>query len=289
MGVGRVHVYYEYLMVARAGLMNRDELLDAWHKDIAAYENSTGHLFQSATQSSHDSWTQGPFGGRGRGGVSKSISYHNKGSALGLLLDLKIRHETSNQKSLDTVMQALYRRFYKQLGRGWTDEEFRTVCEATAGAPLGEIFDYAATTGEIDYDKYLGYAGLQLEKPVELPDAWLGAIAEDVDGRLIVAAVEPDSPAARAHLAAGDEIKAADGARVDAKALASAVAAKKPGDHMTLATARAGTDRQVGVTLEHTLQRSFKIVPVANPDAGQSAILADLMKARQLPRRTPSS
>ncbi len=277
-------VYYEYLMVARAGLMNQDELLDALHKDIAAYESSTGHLFQSATQSSYGSWTQGPFGGRGRGGVSKTISYYNKGSVLGLLLDLKIRHETRNQKSLDTVMQTLYRRFYRQLGRGWTDGEFRGVCEAAAGVPLDEIFDYAATTRDIDYDKYLGYAGLQLEKPVDLPDAYLGAVSEDVDGRLVVAAVEPGSPAALAHVTPGDRIKAVDGAEVDARSLATAVAARKPGDRMTLALVRAGNDVQVDVALAHKVQRSFKIEPVANPHALQSAILADLIKPRQVPR-----
>lgn len=58
---------------------------------------------------------------------------------------------------------------------------------------------------------------------------------------------------------------------------------------MTLTIARAGKDGPADVTLEHRLQRSFKIIPVADPDAGQSAILADLMKARQLPHRKSSS
>ena len=92
-------------------------------------------------------------------------------------------------------MQTLYQKYYKQLKRGWTDEEFRQVCENVAGASLKEIFEYASTTKDIDYNKYLGYAGLELEKPVELPDAYLGAIAEDVDGRLIISAIEGDSPA----------------------------------------------------------------------------------------------
>ncbi len=275
-------VYYEYLMVARAGLMNQDELLDAFGRDMAAYENSTGHLFQSAAQSSYDTWTQGPFGGRSRGGISKTISYYNKGSALALLLDLKIRHETKNRKSLDTVMQTLYRRFYKELKRGWTDDEFRAVCETTAGVPLAEIFQYASTTTDIDYDKYLAYAGLQLEKPVELPDAYLGVVAEDVDGRLVVAAVESGSPAALANVAPMDEIKAVDAVKVDAQALNTVVASKKPGDKVTLTLARAGKEAQVEVLLGHKVRRSFKIVPIANPDPLQSAILHDLMKPGEL-------
>lgn len=50
----------------------------------------------------------------------------------------------------------------RKAGRGWTDEEFQAVCENVAGASLQEPFEYASTTKAIDYDKYLGYAGLRL-------------------------------------------------------------------------------------------------------------------------------
>jgi len=273
--------YYANLMVARAGLMNREELLDAFRREIAAYENSTGRLFQSAAQSSRETWTQGPFGGRARdGGIVKSISYYSKGCALALLFDFRIRHETKNRKSLDTVMQTLYRKYYKELGRGWTDEEFRAVCENVAGVSLQELFEYASTTKAIDYDKYLGYAGLRLEEPVELPDAWLGALAEEVEGKLVVAAVEPGSPAERAGLAAGDEIRALNGTRVDAAALNASVTAAKPGDAVRLAVIRAGREMETQVALAHKIQRSFRIVPIAAPDALQAAILEDWVRPR---------
>jgi predicted metalloprotease with PDZ domain len=274
--------YYANLIVARAGITNQEELLDGYRRDIAAYENNPGHLFQSAVQSSWETWNQGPFGGRGRGGITKSISYYSKGSALGLLLDFKIRHETKNRRSLDTVMRTLYQKFYRQLKRGWTDEEFRKVCENVAGASLQEIFEYASTTKDIDYNKYLGYAGLELEKPVELPDAYLGAIAEDLDGRLILSAIEGDSPARAAGLAAKDEVHLLDGIQVDAARLNAGVAAKKPGDRIRLAFTRGSKDMEVEISLGHKLQQSFKIIPVANPSALQTAILKDWMKARSL-------
>jgi len=272
--------YYQNLMVARAGLMNQEELLESYRNNIAAYEHNTGRLFQSATESSWNTWNQGPFGGRGRGGISKSISYYSKGSALGLLLDFKIRHETKNEKSLDTVMQTLYQRYYKQLMRGWTDEEFRAVCESVAGVSLNDIFEYASTTKDIDYNKYLGYAGLELEQPAELPDPYLGAIVEDVNGKLVISAIEGESPARQAQLAANDEIRALDGAGVNASTLNAAINSKKPGDKIRLALTRAGRDIEVEVALGHKIQRSFKIIPIANPDALQSAILKDWLKAR---------
>ena len=64
----------------------------------------------------------------------------------------------------------MYREFYVELGRGYTEGEFRRVCEETAGRELEEFFDYATTTGEIDYPKYLGYAGLTIEMPGDGPD-----------------------------------------------------------------------------------------------------------------------
>jgi predicted metalloprotease with PDZ domain len=69
-------------------------------------------------------------------GIRKTISYYEKGPVLGLLLDFKIRHETQNRKSFDTVMRTLYQHYYKEKKRGWTDEEFRAVCERVAGVPF---------------------------------------------------------------------------------------------------------------------------------------------------------
>jgi predicted metalloprotease with PDZ domain len=94
------------------------------------------------------------------------------------LLELIIRHETQNKRSLDEAMRTLYREFYKEKQRGFTDQDFCDVCELLAGGPLTEIFNYASTTMEIDDAKYIAYAGLELEPPKELPVPRLGAIVE---------------------------------------------------------------------------------------------------------------
>jgi predicted metalloprotease with PDZ domain len=81
---------------------------------------------------------------------------------LGTMLDLKIRHESRNRKSLDDVMRTLYRKYYQQKKRGFTDAEFREECEAAAGTSLTEVLEYASTTKDAD-EKYLSYAGLAVE------------------------------------------------------------------------------------------------------------------------------
>jgi predicted metalloprotease with PDZ domain len=272
-------VYYEHLMLARSGQTTQQELLDALGRAMAACENTPGRLFQSATESSRETWSQGPFGRTG-GGIPKTISYYDKGAVLGLLLDLRIRHETNNRRSLDTVMRALYENYYRKLGRGWTDEEFRRACEQVAGTGLSEIFEYASTTRAIDYAKHLAYAGLQLEAPRTLPDADLGALAEDVSGSLTVAAVEPGSAAAKAGFAAKDVITSLDGVSVDAAGLKAAIAAKKPGDRVQVRIRRSGSERTIDVVLDARVERTWRITPISNPGALQAAILADLTKGR---------
>jgi predicted metalloprotease with PDZ domain len=271
-------VYYEYLMLARSGMMTREELLEALGRSIAAYENSTGHLFQSATQSSYESWEQGPFGRRGKG-VVKTISYYDKGPVLGWLLDLKIRHETRNARSLDDVMRTLYREFYRGKGRGFTDQEFRDGCERVAGVPLTEIFEYASTTEAIDYAKYLAYAGIELEPPKETQSPYLGAVVEEKGGDHVIAAVEEGSPAFQASLHIQDTLKLLDGASVAQAQWSEAIAAQKPGDTVRLTVASTGTHaRVVSIVLGHKMERSYRMTTLTSPDSLQEKILQGLMK-----------
>lgn len=153
-------VYYEYIILRRAGIMTDAQLLEQFQQLIASYENHTGHLHQTLAQASESTWSDGPFGRS----PDSTISYYQKGPVIGLLLDFAIRHASANHHSLDDVMRTLYRRFYQHLGRGFTDAEFRAVCEETAGVPLGEIFDYVYTIKQPDYARYLSYAGLTIDQ-----------------------------------------------------------------------------------------------------------------------------
>jgi predicted metalloprotease with PDZ domain len=162
-------VYYEYAVLNRSGLLSREELLNAITGDITKFENVAGHQLQSASASSYDTWIQ--FFNKNENAANTTISYYDKGCVLGFLLDLKIRNETKNRKSLDDVMRKLYKEFYQEKKRGFTDVEFRQVCEAVAGTSLEEIFSYAATVKDIDYPKYLAYAGLTIDlKPLSAQD-----------------------------------------------------------------------------------------------------------------------
>lgn len=156
-----ISVYYQNVLLRRAGLTSEDWLLDIFESEINSLENNPGRKYQSLAQSSYSTWEDGPFSNREKG---KTISYYEKGPVVGMIFDLAIRNATQNKKSLDDVMKYIYDFYYKQLNRGFTDAEFRQVCETIAGTQLSEEFEYVYTTREIDYEKYLGFAGIKIEK-----------------------------------------------------------------------------------------------------------------------------
>ena len=60
-------------------------------------------------------------------------------------------------------MRFLYNEYYEKKQRGFTEAEFWQTSEQIAGKSLEEIKSYVETVNEIDYQKYLKYAGLQID------------------------------------------------------------------------------------------------------------------------------
>jgi len=268
-------VYYQDLLLVRAGLQTSDQYLDKMASAITAFENAPGHHYQSATDSSMTTW--------GTSGVGNdrntTISYYNNGAMLGAMLDLRIRHESGNRKSLDDVMRALYRKYYREKKRGFTDDEFLQECESAAGVKLTDVFEYASTTRDVDYAGYFAYAGLDVTTTSEdAPASYLGLNTQTRDGRLVVVGTSAGSPAERAGLVARDLILVVDGAPASPKVLNDTLSARKPGDTTTLKIFRNNTGLDLQVTLARNTKQTFKFQPAASPTALQSAILEDWLR-----------
>lgn len=271
--------YYSSLIVERAGITTRDQYLNSLSTGMARLENGSGHLFQSVAQSSMDTWITGGRGG-GTGdehAANSTISYYAKGGALGPVLDLKIRQETQNRQSLDDVMRALYREFFQEKKRGFTDAEFRQVCERIAGVSLAEFFDdYIYSTKEVDWSKHFAYAGLRLDTERRAqPGAYLGA---DLGANQTITRIEYDSPAQRAGLSAQDQILAIDSVPLGNRKLEDILKTKVSGDALTLLVVHANHVNEVRVVLGQNAPRNFKITRVENLTPLQSAIFADWLK-----------
>jgi len=159
-------VYYEYIIMIKAGLLDGKGALDYLSNSIKKYENAEGSKHMSLSQSSFDIWLN--FFNRETNAKETIISYYDKGPTIGMLLDLEIRNNTANKKSLDDVMRFLYDEYYEKKQRGFTEDEFWSACENTSGRSLSEIKTYVNTVTEIDYQKYLKYGGLQIDlQPLE--------------------------------------------------------------------------------------------------------------------------
>jgi predicted metalloprotease with PDZ domain len=293
-------VYYQDLLLVRAGLMTRDQYLDKMAAAIGAFENASGRRYQSATESSWETWNNSSGVGGDR---NTTISYYSNGGMLGAMLDLAIRQGSRNRKSLDDVMRALYRKYYQEQKRGFTDAEFRQECESAAGAELAEVFAYASTTREVNYARYFAMAGLDLQAtPKDAPGAYLGADTHTEElppaqapaggrggrgrgaappARLVVTDIAAGSPAETAGLRPADIILQADNAPASAASLSQALLAKKAGDRLHLRIARGGAEQELEVTLAGNVARTYKLSPAPQAAPAQATILGDWLRMSQ--------
>ncbi|APU67308.1 M61 family metallopeptidase [Christiangramia flava] len=155
-------VYYEYLIMRNAGLLTANEVLEFLSSHIKAIENKSGKDHMSLERSSFDVWNY--FLNNDAISAETTISYYQKGPVMALLLDIAIRNDSDNEKSLDDVMRYLYEEFYRKQGRGYTENEFWDSVTKMAGKPQEELRKYVESTGSPDYEKYLKLAALSLDR-----------------------------------------------------------------------------------------------------------------------------
>ena len=154
--------YYEFRLLRTSGVATPDEALAKLSGYFAGYAPYEGQRHMSLRQSSYDIWLN--FMNRDRNGRDVKLDYYLKGPVAGLLMDIDIRRHTGQKKSLDDVMRGLYNRYYKQLRRGFTEEEFWQEVEMAYGGPVPLLRAVVNTTEDIDYDSWLRDAGLYVDK-----------------------------------------------------------------------------------------------------------------------------
>ena len=100
------------------------------------------------------------------------FDYYTHGAGIALYLDLFIRQQTNNAKSLDDAFNNLKRRswdakrasYYLQ-GRGYTEDDVERAVSEAAGVDMADWFQrHVGGTEDMDYDTALGWAGLTLAR-----------------------------------------------------------------------------------------------------------------------------
>ncbi len=257
--------YYAELQVHRAGLSTRDEYLEGLSNAIEALQTTPGRLVQSAEMASFDAWIK--YYRPDENSPNTSISYYTKGTVIALLLDARIRKETS--KSLDDVMRVEYERFSG--AKGYTPAEFRVEAEKVTGINLKQFWDTAVeSTAELDYSEALDTFGLRFKPaPPQAPDrpakTWLGITTRNDNGRLVVTQVQRGSPADVAGINVDDEIVAIDDFRVRADRFENRLEQYKPGDRISVLVARREQLLKVDLPLGTEPVKSWRLE--VNPNA----------------------
>jgi predicted metalloprotease with PDZ domain len=199
--------YYGDLFLRHAGLWDATKYLNVLAAKITKMQQTYGRLVQPLSLSSFDAWLSG----YGAGRANSTVSFYSKGELVGILLDLEIRYRTNGSASLDDVMRTLNTDFAQQ-GKGFSSQDFKTLCEHFAGGSLDAFFAANVdAAGELDYNQHLGYAGLRAEQVRQRGFKSGFAASVTADGFPVVTSVEPQSAAFLAGLDAGDEVIAIGG------------------------------------------------------------------------------
>ncbi len=267
--------YYENMILRRAGIITDREFLADAARAFQSLQRIPGRRVMSAEEASFDSWIK--YYRQDENSINSQIDYYDKGSIIGLLLDLEIRKRSNGTKSLDDVMRYLYGEFYKK-DRNYTPTDFQKVSEIMAGSSLEEFFaKYVRGREELDYNA-LAAAGLRLDTgdasgtTRAAEKAYLGAEVAQESDRLIVRRVYAGSPAYEQGLNTGDQILALDNRRVTKEFFDARLAEKRPGELANLTIFRFDDLRSLPVKLGAFIDAPYRIVQLATPSDEQKRI-----------------
>jgi predicted metalloprotease with PDZ domain len=229
------------LILLRAGLLDESRYLKGLAAEISELERRPAHVTQSAEESSLDAWLEKYDYYRL---PARSISYYNKGSLLGVLLDLQVREATHDAASIRDVFHWMNEN-YARKGQFFPDTDgVRRAAEAVSHADLGWFFQkYVAGTEEIPWDDFFKNVGLHLS-PRATNVADVGFVAtRNFDAALVVSAVTPGSAADVAGLAVGDTILEINGQKADRGFAARSEI--RPGDTLRLRVRNSAGEREL--------------------------------------------
>jgi predicted metalloprotease with PDZ domain len=259
--------YYQNMIVRRTNLYPPDNYLRALAGDINYCANQPGNKVQSLADASYDAWIK--YYRPNENSVNTNISYYNKGAIMALMFDLEIINDTRGKYSLDDVMKYMYHTCYKTKKCGYTDQEFKQGLEKFSGKNLDEFYKkYIYGLADVDYDKYLGYAGYHLtDELAGNNDPNLGVTTVTANSKITVSNVFRGSAAWVNGINVNDEITAIDGNKVTD--MSTVLNGKKPGDQITVSVLRDGLPLNLPVTLLKKTQVKYHIDSLAAPTQQQ--------------------
>lgn len=150
--------YYDDLALIRSKVISVESYLELIGQTITRVLRGKGRFNQSIAESSFEAWTK--FYKQDESAPNAIVSYYAKGALLALCLDLTIRKETKNDKSLDDVMRHLWLNYGKK-SIGLAEGQIENIASEVSGTNLNEFFEkYLHGVEELPIEALLTEVGI---------------------------------------------------------------------------------------------------------------------------------
>ncbi len=245
--------YYSGVILQRMGKISNQDYANRIAAEISSVENTPGSHLESAAEASWDAWIK--YYRPNENSRNQTVSYYDKGSLLGYVLNAWIIKATQGQKCMDDVFKHLYQAYYKKLNRGFTDAELEDAFSKVAGTsakPLFESYVYGVQTP--DYQNLFnefGFTWSNTNEGKSIPYIGFTAVA----GKIV--SVYRGASAYVYGLNVGDEIVSANKANFEG--LDKLLADKKVGDTILFSVKRDGLERTFVVPVQQSPMLAFSL------------------------------
>lgn len=205
--------YYEKLILVRAGFMSKEDFLNKLQGSINYVEGSVGSRVQPVAHASFDAWIKAyrPT----ENSANTSMTYYSRGSVIASIIDILIIDNSKGKQCLDHFFQHLYKKYFIEMNRGFSEVEFKAELEKFVGKNLDDFYKkYIDGTEILPYAEVFDKIGVTVKDNTSFKPSF-GATVREEGGKVMVKNVRAGSCAEEAGISVGDEIVGCNSYRVD--------------------------------------------------------------------------
>lgn len=205
--------YYEKLILVRAGFMSKEDFLNKLQGSINYVEGTVGSRVQPVAHASFDAWIKAyrPT----ENSANTSMTYYSRGSVIASIIDILIIDNSKGKQCLDHFFQHLYKKYFIEMNRGFSEVEFKAELEKFVGENLDDFYKkYIDGTEILPYAEVFDKIGVTVKDNTSFKPSF-GATVREEGGKVMVKNVRAGSCAEEAGISVGDEIVGCNSYRVD--------------------------------------------------------------------------
>jgi len=250
--------YYEKLILRRAGFYTKDEFLNKLQGSINYVEGSVGSRVQPVAHASFDAWVKAYRPNENSGNTT--MTYYSRGSVIAAVIDIMIIENSKGKQCLDHFFQHLYKKYFIELNRGFSETEFKSELEKFVGKNMDDFYKkYIYGTEILPYAEVFDKVGITVKDNTSFKPNF-GATIREEGGKVMVKNIRFGSCAEDAGISVGDEIVGCNGYRVGQSMLEGIMNGLSLGESADLLVAREEKLFSVKVKMTNFRKPNFQFV-----------------------------